>query len=137
MPKKDDESPDLETPAGRFKWFALMAYGGLPQFIAKNELNASQIYRVAKGGSVPKLDYCVVIAQLGLNIHWWGTGEGPWYAPNREGARLARKIGDDPAAALAKRIETRVTAVVQLEQGNEIGRVERKVATKATRVRQQ
>jgi hypothetical protein len=121
MPKMSEEKPpDLRTPEGRFRWFAIAAFGGLPQFILKNELNASQIYRVAKGGSVPKLDYCAMIAEKGLNIHWWGTGEGQWYAPNDSGEKLAERIGREAPLQTRQPGATRVTAVVPLESVNEI-----------------
>ena len=46
---------------------------------------------IGKNAKLPKTEVVVKIAAMGLNVHWWVTGEGEIYANNAAGRELRKK----------------------------------------------
>jgi hypothetical protein len=77
----------------RFEWFVSL-FGDPAKFINRFGFSPSQIYRLLNGTSIPKLDTAVLISErTGINIQWWGSGEGNWWANNEAGRKVATRHG--------------------------------------------
>lgn len=84
---------ELGTPGKRLEWFITENYGTIPKFIETFGLNRSHVYRMIGDRTDPRLSSTGPFASAGLNVHWWITGEGAWWAPNGIGRELARRKG--------------------------------------------